>query len=339
MATASVPVVDHKFPDWYFVEMTRLRYISVALFLSLTACTANSSARMGEAHGAASHPSGTLPGRQPQTVAFAGKAHQVAVETRIDGKPATFLIDTGVDPSALDVAVARAHGLSRTGEEAFIDGVGKDATTAYPTVLDAITIGDRQYGPVEMLAFDMSKLSARYGSPLAGILGYSLLKDHAVLIDYPSREITLFAGPATQEPSDCEKIFRFPLRFLASDDRLILVPGLTIGDSEIPAFIDTGSSNGLRIDLDAPSVAEINALLPQGRESTSIGARGADTQHLAMLSIPVELGPFTLENAEVAMVHGASMPIGIGNRFFEALNAKLLVDIPGGKVAIFQACK
>jgi len=263
----------------------------------------------------------------------------VAVHGVIDGTPRIFLIDTGVDPSAVDLAVARDHSLEKTGEHGEVDGVGNNGATAYPSVLPEITIGDRRFGPIDVLVIDMSKLSARYGAPLDGILGYSLLKDHAILIDYAVDEITFFDGAAGSEPARCTKAYRFPLKFASDDDHSILVPGLTVGGVEIPAFVDTGSSNGLRIDVDSPAVAEILAALPKGRESTTIGARGEASQRLASLPMSVKIGPFTLQGAEAAMVHGATAPIGIGNRFFEALGAKLLIDIPGGEVGIFQSCK
>ncbi len=315
------------------VRMIKSFCMAAALGLALAGCAADSSVRLADATATASPASAP-----PQTIAFAGTAHEVAIEASIGDERATFLVDTGVDPSALDLAVARAHGLRPSGESGPVDGVGNDAVTAYPVMLDDLRIGERGYGPLEALVLDMSGLSARYGAPLAGILGYSLLRDHAVLIDYPAGRITLFDGAATQEPQNCARVHRFALQFLADDDHLIMVPGLTIAGKEIAAFIDTGSTNGLRIDLDDPAVAEIADVLPEGRESTSMGARGTAVQELAALSEPVTLGPLMLDAADVAMVHGASMPIGIGNRFFEALGARLLVDIPAGRVAIFQNC-
>lgn len=318
----------------YFRAMMRHRW----LILTMLVCSTPMEASEVETGAPESATLTNSDSRRPRSFGFEADAHEVAVQAFIAGQPATFLIDTGVDPSALDLTVAEAHGLKQTGEEGAIEGVGNNAATAYPSMLPTVTIDGTDYGPIEVLVMDMSRLSARYGAPLAGILGYSLLKDHAIRINYPAHQLTLFDGAAKDWPQHCAKAHRFPLRFLAEDDHLIVVPGLTVNGTEIPAFIDTGSSNGLRIDVDTQAIAQIREALPEGRASTSVGARGTASQHLALLSTPVELGPFTLHDADVAMVHGASMPIGIGNRFFEALEATLVVDIPGGMVGIFQDC-
>ncbi|WP_338466202.1 pepsin/retropepsin-like aspartic protease family protein [Novosphingobium sp. ZN18A2] len=319
--------------------MTMTRWPGLIVISLLAGCSTGGGAGQAEAHlplHVAQMATGDALAR-PFT--YDAHSHEVAVQATIDGIARTFLIDTGVDPSAVDLAVARDHSLKQVGGHGEVEGVGKSTATAYPSIIPEISIGGERYGPLDVLVIDMSKLSAGYGAPLGGILGYSLFKDHAILIDYPTGQMTIFNGSAAREPSHCAKSYRFPLRFLSDDDHLITVPGLKIGGTEIPAFIDTGSSNGLRIAIDAPATADIRAALPEGRESTSVGARGTAAQRLAKLSTPVQLGPFTLDDADVAIVHGGSMPIGIGNRFFEALGATLLVDIPAEKVGLFEGCR
>jgi hypothetical protein len=282
----------------------------------------------------------SLLGGSASFIPFDPRSNQVTISASANGVPLRFLVDTAVDPSAIDRRAAFAAGLKKLGKDEAIEGVGSDAATAYPSVIPSLDIAGRIYGPIEVLVNDMSKIRARYGAPLDGILGYSLLKDHAVLIDYPANRIALFEGAASTEPRGCRTVHRFPLRFRSDDDRSILVPGLAIGGIQIPAFLDTGSSNSLRIDVDAPSITSIRRMLPQGEAGTSVGARGEAHLRRGTLEVPVTLGPFRVDHADVSMVRESSpdLPVNIGNRFLRALGAKLLVDIPGRKVAIYGEC-
>ena len=207
-------------------------------------------------------------------------------------------------------------------------------------MIPSLDIGGRTYGPIEVLVNDMSKIRARYGAPLDGILGYSFLKDHAALIDYPANRIAFFEGAAGEEPRGCRKVHRFPLHFRSADDKSILVPGLAIGGVDVPAFLDTGSSNGLRIDVDSPTVAAIRSMLPEGELGTSVGARGQAEVRRGTLRVPVTLGPFRLDSADVSMVResGRDLPVNIGNRFLRGIGAKLLVDIAAQRIAIYGDC-
>ena len=277
---------------------------------------------------------------RPATLNFSSQANQVAVPVRIADRSLTFLVDTAVDPSVIDRAVAKDLGLERLAEEGAIEGVGSQATTAFPVSIPKFHVGSQKYGPLEALVIDMSRLSARFGGPLHGVLGYSLLRDHAVLIDYPTNSITFYAGAAPDEPKGCRHSHRFPLRFLSDEDKLILVPGFRIGGVELVAMLDTGSSNNLRVEEDAPAVAPIRNLLPKGAATTVVGARGTATQRVGVLKAAVTLGPFQVDETEVALVGGRNpaVPVNIGNRFLRTIGASLLVDMPSGRVGIYGGC-
>jgi hypothetical protein len=274
------------------------------------------------------------------TVPFDDHSNQVRIAATSNGMPLRMLVDTAVDPSAVDRSLAPSLGLSRIGDEGAVSGVGKDSATAYESVFAHLAIGGHDYGPIPVLVADLSKLQARFGEQMDGILGYSLLKDHAVLIDYPANRITIYDG-AAEEPRRCGKAHRFPLQFQSADEKLILVPGLTIGGVEIPAFLDTGSSGGLRIEDAAPGVASVRPLLPAGTAGTSVGARGQETLRNGVLTAPVGLGPFQIDKTDVALVDSTNpaIPINIGNRFLRALGVKVLVDIPHQRVGFYGECR
>lgn len=281
----------------------------------------------------------TVAGPSATTVPFDPHSNQVAIAASANGVPVRMLVDTAVDPSALDAADATSASLKKLGEDEEVGGVGSDAATAYPSVIPNLMIGGRDYGPIEVVVNDMRKLRARYGAPLNGILGYSLLKNHAVVIDYKANVITFFNGAAVA-PRGCREVHRFPLRFRSEEDKTILVPGLRIGGVDVPAFLDTGSSNGLRIDADSVVLAPILPMLPKGEAGTSVGARGEATVERGTLRAPIALGPFRLSEIPVSIVHEKQQEkeVNIGNQFLRALGVKLLVDIPGKKVGLYGAC-
>ncbi|MCT2558621.1 aspartyl protease family protein [Tsuneonella sp. YG55] len=123
------------------------------------------------------------PTREPATVAFDARSHEIGLPVTVEGRSLTFLLDAAVDPSAIDASQASTLGLKKTGEGGEVEGVGNEAAMAFPSSVPEIIIGGRDYGPIEVLVADLGKLRERYGAPMHGILGYSLIKDNAVLID------------------------------------------------------------------------------------------------------------------------------------------------------------
>lgn len=255
--------------------------------------------------------------------------------------PLRLLIDTAVDPSAIDRKTAGTLKLNRRGAEAEVEGAGSSSSaTGFESAIETLTISGRPFGPIDVVVADLSALRTRYDAALNGVLGYSLLKNHAVMIDYPRNRLTIFRNSGAR-PQGCRLSYSVPLRFESNDNRLILVPGLKIGGKEVPAFLDTGSSGGLRIEYEAPSVAKIRAMLPKGEASSSVGARGVEALRSGTLNVPVTLGPFRLLHTKVALVPSGNpqVPVNVGNQFLRALGVRLLVDMPARRLGLYGGCR
>jgi hypothetical protein len=159
---------------------------------------------------------------RPVSIPFDFSWDEVAIEATINGAPVRLLLDTGVSPSVIDTARAKSLGLGLDNTAAG-DMSGTGATkqaTAVPTTIRGLEIAGDSAPPFEALATDLTDFSAKYGSRLDGMLGYSFLKRRIVLIDYPARRLKLLDRPAQaqRDVSSCRQRWRIPMQFLKGDD-------------------------------------------------------------------------------------------------------------------------
>ncbi len=107
--------------------------------------------------------------------------------------PFDMLLDTGVDPSVVDLAVARRIGLKLAVGGFQGKGGGTDTNRAPETRLPSLRLGGLQAKNLEASAIDLSKVSAALGRPIVAVLERSLLKNRIVRIDFPGRVVRFFA--------------------------------------------------------------------------------------------------------------------------------------------------
>lgn len=274
------------------------------------------------------------------TIPFDDSDTQIVIGATIEGQSVKLMLDTAVDPSALDTSVADRLNLHR-GKTVQVEGFGNADVQSHGSILPSLRIAGAEVGPLEVQVLDLSAVSAKLGFPLGGILGYSLLRKHAVLIDYPNRRLTLYRGGAIPKVPKCRLVHRFPLQWVPEAETIILVPGLTIGGIEVPARLDTGSALSLLIDADSAAVAPIRRLLPRGEASTAMGFRGSAPVSKGRLDAQVALGPFHPTGVPVALARGrrSAAPVNIGNGFLKTAGIRLLVDMPHATVAMMGECK
>ncbi len=120
---------------------------------------------------------------------FSHKA--IGRQVSLNGAPLFALLDTGVDPSVIDLARARALGLKvETNDAGKGDCFGEGAVpTVFTTRIVGLDAGGRQMRAFD--ALDLSALAQSFGRPVDAILGASFLADKAVLIDYPAHTVTI----------------------------------------------------------------------------------------------------------------------------------------------------
>ncbi len=281
---------------------------------------------------------------EPLSVPFDFSRHAIGLTVTVKGKPLYFLLDTGVNPSVVDLARAKALGLPLD-RKAAGEGNGEGPGTApeIPGTIPSPEIGGRKFANVEALATDMSAMSAGYGRALDGVLGYSFLSANSVLIDYQARKVTIGADGKKQDfAARCRKSYAIPFTS-NDDDQFPVVRALRFGGVEAPVTLDTGSNRTIGLYQAALQIPAIRkALVYRGAEKAS-SFGGNYTTRDAILNIPMSIGPFALPAGHaVSVMPGKGIPgkrvANVGNGFLAALKVRLLVDYPNKRIAFLGDC-
>ena len=283
----------------------------------------------------------------PLTVPFDYSRGAIGLDVTVKGTPLYMILDTGVDPSAVDIKRADALGLPvQRGAGGEASGEG-DAASAqiFPATIESLALGGRPFGAVDAAAMDMSALSARYGRPLDGVLGYSFLNTRIVLIDYPHNTLSILASAADAVPlvQACRAHYSVALRSF-EDDQIPVVPAFRLGAATAPISLDTGSNKAITLYQGAFALPGLRDALTEQGAIRSTGARGDSTMKTYVLNAPVGFGPFTLPPGQIvtasAQAGSADTRLAnIGNPLFAALKLKLLLDYRARQITFYGDCR
>jgi hypothetical protein len=269
---------------------------------------------------------------------------EIGIEVSIRGKTLYAILDTGVDPSVINLADAEELGLKvdRTvSGEASGFGEGRGVTVA-PTRIEGLTIRGHSFAAFDALAADTAPFTSPDQRGLDVVLGYSFLSDKIVLVDYIAHKLAILdgSGKAGAMVRTCRTRWRIPLKTF---DSYPVIPGFRLGEASGPVTLDTGSSGGIGLfpeALDLPGVR--NSLLDQGA-SIRRGARGESKVETFILSQPVGFGPFTLPAGQRVFVHkqqGSTVAriANVGNTVLAAFNIKMLLDYHSRVMTFYGDC-
>jgi hypothetical protein len=282
---------------------------------------------------------------RPVVVPFDFSRSTISLDVRIHGVPLFMFLDTGVSPSAIDIARAKSLGLKidyAGGGEASGDGDAKHMMV-YPTSIDGLTMGGRRFGTIEALAADYSAISKAYGRPVDGTLGHSFLAGRVVLIDYPARTLTVADQKADVAPqlATCRSAWRTRLVSFKGDT--IPIVDLGIGKARLPVSIDTGSNGTIELYKNALAEPAVKAALVQAGTTRETGARGEYVAKVYKLNAPVSLGPFVLpagQSVTLASNEGSAQTrlANVGNKLLAAMRLGLMVDYRDNQIGFFGDC-
>lgn len=269
----------------------------------------------------------------------------IGLGVTVKGLPLYMILDTGVDPSVIDLKRAEALGTKidhGAGGQASGEGDATDSKV-YPAAIEELKISGHAFATFDALAFDMSTLSARYGRPLDGVLGYSFLTDKIVLIDYPKATLGILdhPGDAWGAAKTCRKRFSIPLKFF-EDENMPAIPEFRFGQASGTISLDTGSSGSISLFQKALELPGLKDALTEKGQVTFTGGRGDGAAKSYVLNAPVGFGPFTLPPGQVVSVRGAPADgrvANLGNKLFAAMKLKMLLDYRSHLMTFYGECR
>ena len=283
---------------------------------------------------------------QTLRVSFDFSQSEIGVDATLNGQPLSILLDTGVDPSAIDLQRAEALHLKidrKAGGQ--VSGFGNtEQPTAFPTTIQGFAISGHKFGSFDALASDLSALSAKYGRPVDAFIGYSFLQDKIILIDYPGRTLHLLDRPsaATSATKSCRTKWSAPMQLLEGQN-WPLIPRLRLGDAVISATLDTGSSGSITLYEGALQTPGVRSALVQKGEVKSGGFQGQENFKEYVFDKPVGFARFELPPGTVVTlrnVKGSSSNLAnVGNRLFASLGLKMMLDYRHRTMTFFGDCR
>ncbi len=274
----------------------------------------------------------------PVEVPFEFVHNQIVVTVKIGGKgPYHMLVDTGSDPSAIDLATAKELGLGLDSRSYAATGAGSDTQTGQMTRLPSIELGTIVARDLVAGAIDLKKLSERLERPIQGVLGYTFLRDRIIQIDYAVSKLRFFlespyAGIQNQ-PNTVNKI-AMPFRY----DGGVLIDSVFINGQKLKATLDTGSSGTFALTPEAAAILGLDDQPQEGAAEKSVGYKGQDEGRSGVVK-SVRIGRLSLESAPVSFWptgaghDKAKFQLDVGNGFFKDY---LMTFDFRGKIVVFE---
>ncbi|MBV9009122.1 MAG: aspartyl protease family protein [Verrucomicrobia bacterium] len=164
----------------------------------------------------------------------------VYLPVTINGHGGLFMtLDTGTNPSAIDVAKAKMLGLPLSAPAGDAKGFGTGTVTTQRTTVDRLNVSGIEARQVEFDALDLSAKTAAAAKPIIGLVGYSFLGDRTIQIDYPHKRLRVYAQPPAAPPN----AMVLPLEL----DHGVPVIDVELAGQKSHALVDTGGSYKLLV--------------------------------------------------------------------------------------------
>lgn len=225
------------------------------------------------------------------------------------GHPLSVLLDTGTDPSAIDLGLARRLGL-RLGDFALGSDAASDRVPFTESALPWLRLGELTLRDLYVMAMDLS----RAPFPVDLVLGYNVLCGLTLSIDYVNNRLHL-AHPDLEPPPPGPGGAVLPMRWF---EHFPALEGVTLLCADTPlalplATLDTGSNGGLTLSADLAARA---GLVNEGARVARDEGRGfvEGVGVLRGAHAALRLGPFTLPDVELDAPEAGAGDLGRAGR-------------------------
>jgi predicted aspartyl protease len=248
--------------------------------------------------------------------------NQIVVQVRMAGKgPFNVLFDTDTDPSAIDLRTARDLGLKLGSKGYQGTGGGTETNLVYPTKVPVVDLGGVTAKELYAAAIDLSKLSAKMGKPIHGVLGYSFLKDRIFQIDYPASKIRFYAvSPYPGIQNSPNTVNRTVVAFRYENE--VLVDSVFVNGQKMRATFDTGGSNTFALTPEGITMLGLVEDARNAKAELSAGYNGEFESKTGTLK-SVRIGRLSVDSRPVSFWSAGTghdkkkYQVSIGNGFFK----------------------
>jgi len=128
---------------------------------------------------------------KPIVIPFEPVTRHVVMSVSVNGKPLSFILDTGDKFAIVDMDRAKALGLS-FGSAIKIGGVGSEAVTGAFVRDAAFSVpGLPQFAQPISIAMPLNTMAGKMGHDFDGIIGHDFIAQFVVEIDYRAKEVRL----------------------------------------------------------------------------------------------------------------------------------------------------
>jgi hypothetical protein len=218
-----------------------------------------------------------------QTVSFKLLSNLIIFPIEVNGKELNFILDSGVGATILFNLNSKDSLALKNIEKVKLQGLGSEEP------IDAILSRNNVFKFKNINGFDQSlyvlfddsfDLSSKLGITVHGIIGYEILKDFIVQVNYSTKRLS-FYNPNNYEYKDCKKCESFELMIHAKKPYITIGAKLNpISDKITPVklLIDSGGSDALWLfenslpDINPPKKYFID-FLGEGLSGTIYGKR------------------------------------------------------------------
>jgi len=116
----------------------------------------------------------------------------IIVKAEVNGsEPLDFALDTGASATVISTQTAEKLGVNVKAlpKEKECCGCSGGRMEARLGSVKSIRVGDAEARDVDVAIMDLTNISRAVGTELAGIIGYTFMKDYRVVVDYPNKRI------------------------------------------------------------------------------------------------------------------------------------------------------
>jgi len=282
----------------------RRAVLAAGLAVAVSACSGSVIARTRPAESDAAVP-------LPSAFHLDASEHMF-VKVSVNGKPSVWmLIDTGTTPSAINAHYAKSIGLEHKAKQERGAGAGSDPIRISRATVRSLQCGSFVRRNVRFVTVDYSRPGPD-GKPVAGLLGYSFLRNHTLILDYPKSTAAISNARLPRQSS-------VPFTFIND----VPVVRVSLNQHNISALLDTGGGYQLLLTPDTAERIGLRSSQAGAIQTSGVGYGG--TQVMQVGPGPgFSVGNFTTTTSEITYM---PLPIrvdgALGTHFFKDYRVEL----------------